>query len=144
MDPINSPLIAETIRKLKTALQELHTRNAHLVMHNDEQQFHLSFMPPKMWNTIVQAGRERSHYYERQRVDPHYLHPSGGDYIFMRSELDDKVTDKMRRCATVTSVQELLREADDTLEYLKSHNGIVDPPINKGDNIVEDAYTVHW
>jgi hypothetical protein len=28
MDPINSSLIAETIRKLKTALHELHTRNA--------------------------------------------------------------------------------------------------------------------
>ncbi len=54
----------------------------------------------------------------------------------MRSELDDKVTDKMRRCATVTSVQELRREADDTLEYLKSHNGIVEQPINDDENIV--------
>ncbi len=57
MDPIDSPRIVESIRKLKTALQELHTRNAQLAMRNDEQQFHLSFMPPKMWNTIVQAGR---------------------------------------------------------------------------------------
>jgi hypothetical protein len=104
MDPIDSPMIAESIRKLKTALQELHTRNAQLVMRNDEQQFHLSSMPPKMWNTIVQAGRERSHCYERQRTDPHYLHPSGGEYIFVRSEPDDKIADKMRRCATVTSV----------------------------------------
>ena len=48
MDPINSPLIEETIRKLKTALQELQTRNAHLVMRNDELQFHLTFMPPTM------------------------------------------------------------------------------------------------
>jgi hypothetical protein len=61
MDPINSPLIAETIRKLKTALQELHTHNAHLVMHKDEQQLHLSFMPPEMWDTIVKARAERSH-----------------------------------------------------------------------------------
>ncbi len=140
MDTINSPMIAGTIRKLKTALQELHTRNTQLVMQNDEQQFHLSFMAPKMWSTIVQAGRERSHYYERQRINPHYLHPSGGDYIFMRSELDDKITDKMRRCATVTSVQELLLEADDTLEYLKSHNGIVDQPINGDENIVKTRH----
>ena len=76
MDPINSPLIAQTIRKLKTALQELHTRNAHLVMRNDELQFYLTFMPPKMGDTIDQARRERSHYYERQKIDPHYLHPS--------------------------------------------------------------------
>ncbi len=74
-------------------------------MRNDELQFHLSFMPPKMLSTIVQAGRERSQYYENQRVNPHYLHPSDGDYIFMRSELDNKVTDQMHRCAKVTSVQ---------------------------------------
>jgi hypothetical protein len=35
MDPINSPLIAETIRKLKAALHELHIRNAQLVMRNN-------------------------------------------------------------------------------------------------------------
>jgi hypothetical protein len=38
MDPINSSLIAQTIRKLKTALYELHIRNAQLVMRNDELQ----------------------------------------------------------------------------------------------------------
>jgi hypothetical protein len=37
MDPIDSPRIVQSIRKLKTALQELHTRNAQLVMRNDEQ-----------------------------------------------------------------------------------------------------------
>ena len=84
-------------------------------------------------------GAERSHYYERQRTDPHYLHPSGGEYIFVRSELDGKCADKLRRCATVTSVQELLLEAEDVLEYLKRHNGIVDQPINDDENIVEDA-----
>jgi hypothetical protein len=46
----------------------------------------------------------------------------------------------MRRCATVTSVTELLLEADETLEYLKSHNGIIDQPINDDENIVEDAF----
>jgi hypothetical protein len=75
----------------------------------------------------------------RDRTDPHYLNPSGGEYIFVRSEPDDKVADKMRRCATVTSVQELLLGADDVLEYLKSHNGIVDQPINDDEHIVEDA-----
>jgi hypothetical protein len=46
MNPIDSPRIAESIRKRKTALQELHTRNAQLVMCNDEPQFYLTFMPP--------------------------------------------------------------------------------------------------
>ncbi len=104
MDPINSPMIAETIRKLKTALQELHTRNAHLAMRNDELQFHLTFMPPTMWDAINRARREQSHHYENQRADPHYLHLSGGEYIFVRSELDDKFADRMRRCSRVTSV----------------------------------------
>jgi hypothetical protein len=93
-----------------------------------------------MGDTIDQARLERSHYYERQRVGPHYLHLSGGEYIFMRSETSDALTDKMPRCATVTSVKELLLEADETLEYLKSHNGIVDQPINDDENIVEDAF----
>ena len=84
-----------------------------------------SFMPPKMLETIVQAGRERSQYYENQRVDPHYLHPSGGEYIFMRSELDDKVTDQMRRCAKVTSVTELLSEADDTLSTSRATTALL-------------------
>ncbi len=78
MDPINSPMIAETIRKLKTALHELHIRNAQL-MRNDELQLYQTFTPPKMGDTIDQARRERSHYYERQRIDPHYLHLSGGE-----------------------------------------------------------------
>ncbi len=79
MDPINSPLIAQTIRKLKTALQELHTRNAQLVMRNNELQLYQTFTPPQMGDTIDRARLERSHYYENQRVDPHYLHLSGGE-----------------------------------------------------------------
>ncbi len=48
MDPINSPLIAETIQKLKTALHELHIRNAQLVMRNNELKLIETFTPPKM------------------------------------------------------------------------------------------------
>ena len=139
MDPINSPMIAETIRKLKTALRELHTRNSHLVMHHNELQLFQTFVPPEMGDVMERARLERSHYYENQRVDPHYLHLSGGEYIFMRCETSDMLADKIRRCATVTSIKDLLNEADETLEYLKSHNGSVDPPINDDENIVEDA-----
>jgi hypothetical protein len=45
----------------------------------------------------------------------------------------------MQRCATVTSVTDLLLEAEAVLDYLKSHNGIVDEPINEDDQIVDDA-----
>ena len=59
MDPIDSPRIAESIRKLKTALQELHTRKVQLVMRNEKLNLQLSFMPPKMWQTIVQISFTR-------------------------------------------------------------------------------------
>ncbi len=59
MNPIDSPRIAESIRKLKTTLQELHTRNAQLVMRNEKLNLQLSFMPPKMWEVIATATRVR-------------------------------------------------------------------------------------
>ena len=139
MDPIDSPRIAESIRKLKTALQELHTRNAQLVMRNEKLNLQLSFLPPKMWDVIVRAAREQSQFYEQQRTDPHHLHLSGDEYMFLRSEPGELCADRMQRCATVTSVNDLLLEIEDVLKYLKSHNSIVDRPINDDEHIVEDA-----
>jgi hypothetical protein len=49
------------------------------------------------------------------------------------------VADRMRRCVAVTSVNELLLEVDEVLDYLKSHNGIVDQPINGNNNIIEES-----
>ena len=142
MDPIDSPLITETIKNLKMGLQELHIRNAQMAMRNEKLNLQLSFMPLEMWQAIVKASRERHDRYEQQRSDPHYLHLSNGEYVFMRREHGDKVVDRMQRCATVTSVTDLLEEADAVLDYIKSHNGIVDEPINDDDQIVEDAYNM--
>ncbi len=139
MDPIDSPRIVKSIRKLKIALRELHTRNAQLVMRNEKLNIQLSFMPPKMWEVVATNTKERSCYYEQQRTDPHYLHLSGGEYRFMQSEPVGIVADRMQRCTSVTSVKDLLLEVDEVLEYLKSHNGIVDQPINEDEHIVEDA-----
>ncbi len=47
MDKIDSPRITSSIQKLKSALQELQTRNAHLVMRNEKLNRQFSFMPPK-------------------------------------------------------------------------------------------------
>ena len=97
-------------------------------------------MPPEMWEVVATTTKERSPRYERQWADPHYLHLSAGEYRFMQYELGSGiVAHRMRRCAAVTSVNELLLEVDEVLEYLKSHNGIVDQPINESDNIVDDA-----
>jgi hypothetical protein len=142
LDPINSPRIAESIRKLNSALQELHTRNAQLVMRNEKLNLQLSFMPPEMWEIIAAATRERSHYYENQRTDPHYLPPSSGGYLFVRSEPGSTTADRMQRCTAVTSVQELLLEVEDVLEYLKCHDGIVDGPDFEEGQIIEDATSI--
>ena len=97
-------------------------------------------MPPKMWDVVAEATRKESPRYEQQWVDPHYLHPSAGEYVFIRHEPDSGiVAQRMQRCASVTSVNELLLEVDEVLEYLKSHNGIVDQPINDNDGIIEGA-----
>jgi hypothetical protein len=45
----------------------------------------------------------------------------------------------MQRCASIMSLSDVYQETDEVLEYLKSHNGIVDPPINGNDNIIEGA-----
>jgi hypothetical protein len=84
MDRIDSPRIATTIQKLKVALHELQACNAHLVMRNEKLNRQLSFMSPEMWEVVAEATRRRSPRYEQQWVDPHYLHPSAGEYILIR------------------------------------------------------------
>ena len=88
MDRIDSPRITSSIQKLKFALQELQIRNAHLVMRNEKLNRQLSFMPPEMWDVVAEATKRQSPRYEQQWVDPHYLHPSAGEYIFIRHEPD--------------------------------------------------------
>jgi hypothetical protein len=48
----------------------------------------------------------------------------------------------MQRCAAVTSVKELLLEVESVLEYLRRHDGIVDPPDHVDDHIIEDAISI--
>jgi hypothetical protein len=119
VDRIDSPRIAESIRKLKTALQELHTRNAQLVMHNEKLNLQLSFVPPEMWAVIDSIERHNKHRYEKQRNDPHYVDCSRGEYTFMPCGPGDIPVDRMQRCAAVTSVKELLLEVESVLEYLR-------------------------
>jgi hypothetical protein len=110
------------------------------VMRNEKLNHQLSFMPPEMWDVVAEATKKRSRRYEQQWADPHYLHPSAVEYTFIRHEPDSGiVVEKMQRCASITSIKELHLEVDEVLAYLKSHNGIVDQPINENNNIVEDA-----
>jgi hypothetical protein len=118
----------------------LQTRNAHLVMRNEKLNRQLSFMPPEMWHVVAETTRRQSPRYEQQWVDPHYLHPSAGEYTFIRHEPNSGiVVERMQRCASIVSLNDLYHETDEVLEYLKSHNGIVDQPINDNDGIIEEA-----
>jgi hypothetical protein len=55
LQPIDMSKIMSTMTKLKIALSEMSTRNAQLVMRNDQLRLQLSFMPPQMWNMICDA-----------------------------------------------------------------------------------------
>jgi hypothetical protein len=143
VDRIDSPKIAESIHKLKTALQELHTRNAQLVMRNERLNQQLSFVPPDMWEMIATMERDNKHRYENQKNDPHYLQDcSRGEFTFTPFEPGNVPADRMQRCAAVTSVQELLSEVESVLEYLRCHDGIVDPSDHVDENIIEDAMSI--
>jgi hypothetical protein len=66
LDPINSPRVAESIRKLKAALQELHTRNAQLTMRNERLNLQLSYIPPDMWAKIADTPRDHVYHHQNQ------------------------------------------------------------------------------
>jgi hypothetical protein len=105
LDPINSPMVVESIRKIKSALQELHTRNAQLVMRNEKLNHQLSFISPEMWEVIETIPRHHASRDKNQRTDPHYLqHCSHGEYVFTRCEPGSTPADRMQRCAAVTSI----------------------------------------
>ena len=137
LDRIDSPRIAESIRKLKTALQELHTRNAQLVMRNVKLNQQLTFFPPDMWAVIASIERHNMHRYENQRNDPHYVQLcSRGEFTLAPCEPGSVPANRMQRCAAVTSVEELLMEVESVLEYLKCHDGIIDPPDHEDGQII--------
>ncbi len=64
------------ITKLKTALTEAVTQNAHLAMQNNNLTHKLSFMPPTMRQMIARAKAEHSPRYSQQRTHPQHLVPA--------------------------------------------------------------------
>ena len=75
LEPIDMSKIMSTTTKLKIALSEMSTRNAQLVMRNDELRLQLSFMPPQMWDVICDARDNKALVYSDQRENPKYLLP---------------------------------------------------------------------
>ena len=127
LEPIDMSKIMSTMTKLKIALSEISTRNAQLVMQNDQLRLNLSFMPPQMWNQICDARNNKSHYYRDQRTDPHHL-VSVRDTNYFFDRVDPKMNSpliaKMQRYTAVTSVTDLLDEVSETIEYVKTHSGV--------------------
>jgi hypothetical protein len=140
LEPIDKSKIMSTITKLKTALSEISTRNAQLVMRNDLLQFQLSFMPPQIWNTIGKAKSDKSTYYRDQRTNPHYLLPEKTtEFYFERADPNDPRVSKMQRMTAVTSVTDLLLEVDATMKYVKENSDVTDNYDHEDGKIAEDA-----
>ena len=119
--------IMSTMTKLKLALSEISTRNAQLVMQNDQLRLQLSFMPPQMWNQICDARDNKSPIYRDQRTDPHHLvSERNTNYFFDRVDpkMNSPLISKMQRYTAVTSVTDLLVEVDEAIEYVKTHSGV--------------------
>ncbi len=125
LEPIDMLKIMSTMAKLKIALSEISTRNAQLVMQNDQLRLQLSFMPPQMWNQICDARDNKSQIYRDQRTNPQYLIPQRNtEFIFDSADPNDPRISKLQRYTAVTSVTSRLNEVDEAMEYVKAHSGV--------------------
>ena len=125
LEPIDMSKIMSTMTKLKIALSEMSTRNAQLVMRNDQLRLQLSFMPPQMWNMISDARDNKARVYSDQRENPMYLLPERKtEFYYDSADPNDPRISKLQRCAAVTSVTGLLNEVDEAIEYVKAHSKV--------------------
>ncbi len=125
LEPIDMSKIMSTMTKLKIALSEISTRNAQLVMRNDQLRFQLSFMPPQIWNQICDARDNKSPHYRDQRTNPHHLvSVRDTNYFFDQADPNDPRISKLQRYTAITPVTDLLNEVDEAIEYVKMHSGV--------------------
>jgi hypothetical protein len=140
LEPIDMSKIMSTMTKLKIALSEISTRNAQLVMRNDQLRLQLSFMPPQMWNQIHDAKDNKPQYYRDQRNKPHYLIPERNtEFFFSPADPNDPRVSKLQRYTAVTSVTDLLIEGDETMKFVKAHSSVEDNCIHEDEEIAEEA-----
>jgi hypothetical protein len=121
LTPVDMTKIMTSMTKLKSALSEVPTRNAQLAMGNNELIHELSFMPPAMREKIVQAKKGHSRFFSEQRTNPHYLVPEKKtEFIFESADTNDPIVSKLQNCATVFSVQDVLNEINDVMNFVES------------------------
>ncbi len=140
LELIDMSKIMATMTKLRSALSEISTRNAQVVMRNHMLQFQLSYMPPKMWNSILRARKKDSKYYNDQRTNSHYLVPEKDtEFLFEQADPSDLRESKLQRMAAVSSVNDLLHEVDEVMDYIKTHTGVTDNFDYEDREIAEEA-----
>ena len=140
LTPVDMTKIMTSMTKLKSALSEVTIRNAQLVMRNNELIHELSFMPPAMREKIVQAKNGHSRFFSEQRTNPHYLVPEKKtEFIFEPADTNDPIVSKLQNCATVFSVQELLNEINDVMNFIESMKDVTDDRFEDQGKTTQDA-----
>jgi hypothetical protein len=105
LTPVDMTKIMTSMTKLKSALQvfEVTTRNAQ----------------PAMREKIVQAKNGYSRFFSGQRTNPHYLVPEKKtEFIFEPADTNDPIVSKLQKCATGFSVQDVLNEINDVMNFI--------------------------
>ena len=140
LTPVDMTKIMTSMTKLKSALSEVTIRNAQLVMRNNELIHELSFMPPAMREKIVQAKNGHSRFFSDQRTNPHYLVPEKKtEFIFEPADTNDPIVSKLQNCATVFSVQDLLNEINDVMNFIESMKDVTDDLFEDQGKTTQDA-----
>ena len=140
LTPVDMTKIMTSMTKLKSALSEVTIRNAQLVMRNNELIHELSFMPPAMREKIVQAKNGHSRFFSDQRTNPHYLVPEKKtEFIFEPADTNDPIVSKLQNCATVFSVQDLLNEINDVMNFIESMKDVTDDRFEDQGKTTQDA-----
>jgi hypothetical protein len=140
LTPVDMTKIMTSMTKLKSALSEVTIRNAQLVMRNNELIHELSFMPPAMREKIVQAKNGQSRFFSEQRTNPHYLVPEKKtEFIFEPADTNDPIVSKLQNCATVFSVQDLLNEINDVMNFIESMKDVTEDLFEDQGKTTQDA-----
>jgi hypothetical protein len=143
LTPIDMTKIMTSMTKLKSALSEVTIRNAQLAIRNNKLIHELSFMPPAMREKIVQAKNGHSRFFSEQRTNPHYLVPEKKTgSIFEPADTNDPIVSKLQNCVTVFSVQDVLNEINDVMNFVESMKDVTDDLFEDQGKTTQDANSI--
>jgi hypothetical protein len=82
-----------------------------------------------MREKIIQAKNGHSGFFSEQRTNSHYLVPeekTETEFILEPADTNDPIVSKLQRCATVFSVQGILNEVNDAMNFVESMKDVMD------------------